>query len=176
MFLVDLVEAATHARERRGSLASFLDDPRTHGLRHWPKDVIEQWPYDHAGRVEFQADYGHIDLTTIAWAVEAISLEDLLAMPTGASEADLIDYFARDPEHWVALRDKGCHVGVREMWEVHGTWKRWPILLDRSLISPGETGLQVVEGRTRVGVLRGRVQRGLCVADHHLAWVGRARR
>ena len=34
---------------------------------------------------------------------------------------------------------------------------------------------QLVEGRTRVGVLRGRHADGLHVADTHLAWVGRRR-
>ena len=34
--------------------------------------------------------------------------------------------------------------------------------------------LQVVEGRTRVGVLRGRHRQGALVAERHLAWVGRS--
>lgn len=118
-------------------------------------------------------DYGHIDLSALSWNVETIALSDLLLMPTGASEADLIDSFARDPEHWVSVRTTGCHQEVREMWDVHGTWKRWPILIVRSLVDPDGTGLQVVEGRTRVGVLRGRFRLGLHIAEHHVAWVGR---
>lgn len=61
------------------------------------------------------------------------------------------------------------------MWDVHGTWKRWPILIVRSLVDPDWTGLQVVEGRTRVGVLRGRSRLGLHIAERHLARVGRPR-
>lgn len=73
-------------------------------------------------------------------------------MPTGASENDLIEYLGKDPEPWVAVRSAGCHLGVRQMWGVGGTWKRWPILIDSSIVSPTQTGLQLVEGRTRVGV------------------------
>ncbi len=173
--LADIVEPARAAHDVAGGLAAFHADPAVSALRHWPEDVIEQWLYDHAEHAPFQADYGHIDLSSLAWTVEPVTLADLLLMPTGASETDLLDYFARDPEHWVAVRNKGCHIGVREVWEVQGTWKRWPILLDRGVVTPGQTGLQVVEGRTRVGVLRGRARMGYHVAANHLVWVGRVR-
>ena len=68
---------------------------------------------------------------------------------------------------------KLAKTGVAQCWETHGTWKRWPILIDRRLLDPPESGLQVVEGRTRVGVLRGRHRQGILVAERHLAWVGR---
>jgi hypothetical protein len=42
------------------------------------------------------------------------------------------------------------------------------------LLDPPELGLQVVEGRTRVGVLKGRHRKAYRVAALHLAWVGRA--
>lgn len=121
--------------------------------------------------VRFEEPQG--DLSTLNWEVEVVPLEELMNMPTGASEGDLIESFAKDPQRWVAVRNAGDHRGVREMWDVHGTWKRWPILIDRTLVTPGDEGLQVIEGRTRVGVLRGRARLGLNVAPHHLAWVAR---
>lgn len=173
--LPDLIEAARGARESLAGLSAFLGDPATEGLRHWPDDVLEQWLYDHADHKAFLEDYGHVDLTTIAWSLEVVPLEVLITMPTGASESDLIGYYAEDPEHWVKVRSQGCHVGVREMWDLHGTWKSWPILIDQALVNSKFEGLQVVEGRTRVGVLRGRTRRGLNIAPNHLTWVGRAR-
>lgn len=173
VFLADLAKASVAARERGGGLRTFLADPATRGLRKWPKDVVHQWLYDHADGPKFQADYGHIDLSTLVWSLEPVALDELMAIPTGASETDAIEYYAQDPERWVSLRDKGDHTGVREMWDVHGTWKRWPILIERRLVRPGQIGLQVIEGRTRLGVLRGRAQRGWHVAPQHLAWVGR---
>jgi hypothetical protein len=70
--------------------------------------------------------------------------------------------------YWVELRPRK----VGQHWEAHGTWLRPPILLARRLLDPADTGLQVLEGRTRVGVLRGRLREGLYVASHHHAWVG----
>ncbi|MGP5383995.1 hypothetical protein ACTXL8_17750 [Glutamicibacter arilaitensis] len=172
IYLHDIVDAARAARDSAAGLSAFRGDMHTQRLRHWPEDVVKQWLYDHADHPAFLADYGHIDLTRVAWRLESVPLEMLVTMPTGASENDLIDYFAEKPGHWVKVRSQGCHVGVREMWELHGTWKSWPVLLDQGLIDPQLEGLQVVEGRTRVGVLRGRSRRGLHVAPKHLAWVG----
>ncbi|MFF8281059.1 hypothetical protein ACF05T_34260 [Streptomyces lateritius] len=62
---------------------------------------------------------------------------------------------------------------VGRHWEEHGTWLRPPLLIDRRLLAPADSGLQVLEGRTRVGVLRGRLREQLGVAPAHQAWVGR---
>jgi hypothetical protein len=139
----------------------------------WPDDVVEQWLYDHGDNTPFLRDYRAVDLSNVTWDVEVVSVEDLVVMPTGPSDGDCMEVYADDPDHWVSVRRFGIHRGVRECWETHGTWKRWPILIDRQLVAPGANGFQVVEGRTRVGVLRGRQRRGYFVAAHHLAWVGR---
>lgn len=175
LHLKDLEDSVRAARDRGLCPHDFRNDPAVSTLRHWPVDVIEQWIFDHAGNDSFEADYGHIDLISVGWSLEAVTLDDLMTIPTGMSEAEVVEYFAQDPENWVAVRNLGQHVGVREMWDVHGTWKRWPILLDSAVVDPQASGIQVVEGRTRVGVLRGRARRGLRVAEVHLAWVGRTR-
>ena len=89
-------------------------------------------------------------------------------MPTGASDTGCIEHYAEDPVYWVGQRapEIGRH------WEEHGTWMRPPILIDRRLLAPWDSGLQVLEGRTRVGVLPGRRRDGLHVASHHHAGVG----
>jgi hypothetical protein len=96
-----------------------------------------------------------------------------MTMPTGPSDADDIEYFAGNHEHWIAVRNTGVHVGAELAWEVHGTWKRWPIVLDRAVLTPPAAGLQLVEGRNRVGILRGRYRDRKLVAPSHLTWVGR---
>ncbi|PFG32382.1 hypothetical protein [Sanguibacter antarcticus] len=139
----------------------------------WPDDVTEQWLYDHPDH--FIQDYGHIDLMHIGWTEEAIGLRQFLNMPTGASENDLLEYNAKNHAYLVGVRNAGVHIGVRKSWENDGTWKRSPLVIQRNLVEPAATGLQVVEGRTRVGVLQGRAAEGLFVAEQHLAWVGRLR-
>jgi hypothetical protein len=172
MKLADLRALMAHRHRGLGlELEEFSADPLIASLG-WPDDVVEQWLYDHGDNAHFRRDYGSVDLSGIAWSVETITTDELNEMPTGASEHDLIEEFAANPDHWVALRNSGIHEGVPRYWEELGTWKRPPILLDRGLLKPPGTGLQVVEGRVRVGVLRGRHRQGSFVAMQHQAWVG----
>jgi hypothetical protein len=117
--------------------------------------------------------YKDVDLSGIEWGLEAITAEELSEMPTGASDDGCIEDYAVDPDHWVRVRHSGIHEGVARCWEALGTWKRPPSLIDRRLLDPAASGLQVIEGRTRVGVLRGRRRQGSFVAVQHQAWVGR---
>ena len=174
MHLSELSQSARLCRESECGLVKFMQVPEVLRLR-WPEDVVEQWLYDFADHGPFLRDYGDVDLEQLSWQVEALDVDDFMTMPTGPSEADAIEGFAKDPDHWVAQRSNGVHVGVRLAWDVHGTWKRWPIVVDREVLNPGGIGLQLIEGRTRVGVLRGRHRRGRLVAQMHLAWVGRRR-
>ncbi|MFF5393352.1 hypothetical protein ACFY5H_34470 [Streptomyces sp. NPDC013012] len=146
----------------------FRVDPAVALLR-WPDDALEQFLYDHGDNAAFVDDYGSIDLREITWRLETIPAAAFHGMPTGASDAGCIEEFAENPVYWVGRRPR--EVGLH--WEEHGPWLRPPILIDRHFLDPSDNGLQVVEGRTRVGVLRGRVREGLHVAPHHQAWVAR---
>jgi len=77
---------------------------------------------------------------------------DFDGIPTGVSDAGCIEIYAENPVHWVTVRAPE----VGRCWEERGTWLRPPLLLDRRLLDPSDSGLQVLEGRTHVGVLRGR--------------------
>ncbi|WP_234427005.1 hypothetical protein [Streptomyces niger] len=124
---------------------------------------------DYGDKGPFVHDYGGVDLCGITWKLETIPAADFHTMPTGESDADCIEHFAQNPVHWV----KAEPPEVGRHWEEHGTWLRPPLLIDRRLLNPAGSGLQVLEGRTRVGVLRGRLREQLCVAPGHQAWVGR---
>lgn len=152
------------------SFDRFRDDAALLPL-WWPDDVLEQVLFDHGDNPSFVYDYGAVDLREITWRLETISASELWEMPTGASEGGCIDNFARNPEHWTKVRP----APASRHWEEHGTWLRAPILITRQLLDPPCEGLQVREGRARVGVLRGRHRRRLHVAPHHQAWVGRPR-
>lgn len=172
MYLDDFTAAAEECRESGGGFNAFRKTRQVIDLQ-WPGDVVEQWLYDHSGYGPFLRDYADVDLTRIKWGLEAVQAVEIAAMPTGPSDHGVIEEYAADPDHWIRVRSAGVHVGVAQMWELHGTWRRWPIMIDRRLLDPPRAGLQVVEGRTRVGILKGLRQRGAFVADQHLAWVGR---
>lgn len=135
----------------------------------WPDDVVEQFLYDHGDNGAFVYDYRGVDLAKVAWELEEISAKDLSEMPTGASDVGCIEGYAANPDHWLSVR----RPEITRHWETHGTWMRPPILIDRQLLAPPVSGLQVLEGRTRVGILRGRRNQRLLVAPLHQAWVGR---
>ena len=145
----------------------FAAHPRIACL-NWPHDVVRQWLWEHGSREEFLVDYGQLDLAAVHWSLELLPARLLATLPTGPSDGNCIEAFAAHPEHWVGIRS----VHVREGWDKRGTWIVPPVLLDATLLSD-RGGLQVVEGRTRVGVLRGRLRNGSYVADRLEAWVGR---
>lgn len=170
VYLADFTRLAQSCREGGSHFEGFRRNASVIALR-WPDDVLEQWLYDHS----VLRDYGIVDLSAIGWEVEVIPLEKFIAIPTGPSDGDCVDQYASNPDHWISARRYGIHIGVAQCWETHGTWKRWPILIDRLLLDPPASGLQVVEGRTCVEVLKGRHRRKDLVAQRHLAWVGRSR-
>ena len=172
MRLSDLSRLAVFSRESTEKFRGFRANGLVQSL-NWPDDVVEQLLYDHADNESFLCDYGHIELSHVTWDAELIPVIEFCDMPTGASDGDCIEGYAADSDHWVALRSEGIHAGVAACWAERGTWKRSPILIDRALLGLPGIGLQVVEDRTRVGVLRGRHRKGLLVAQQHWAWVGR---
>jgi len=148
MYLADFTAIAEACRESGGGFRAFRRADRVLDLR-WPADVSEQWLYDHSNNGPFLQDYGDVDLSQIHWGLEALRAVDIAAMPTGPSDHEIIDEFAANPDHLISVRNSGVHIGVAQMWELHGTWKRWPVLIDRRLLGPPGDVLQVVEGRTR---------------------------
>ncbi|MEU6718038.1 hypothetical protein ABZ897_41775 [Nonomuraea sp. NPDC046802] len=173
MRIADFADLAVSCRENLLRFEGFRTNSMVSSLR-WPDDVVEQFLYDHGDNDAFLHDYGDIDLSKVQWDVEIVPIGELVKMPTGAFDSGCVEEYAADPDHWVRVRNRGIHMGVAQCWEAHGTWKRWPILIDRGLLDPPGSGLQIVEGRTRVGVLRGRHRQGAFVAERHLAWVGRS--
>ncbi|MFE0498735.1 hypothetical protein ACFW2M_29115 [Streptomyces albidoflavus] len=170
MKLSDLQPVMTRRREEDISYSRFRADPALATL-DWPDDVLEQFLFDHGDNAPFLHDYGHLDLRHIAWRLDTFSAADFDDMPTGATDAGCIEAYAKHPVHWVTIRppEVGRH------WEERGTWMRPPLLIERCLLDPADSGLQVLEGRTRVGVLFGRLREQLRVAPTHQAWVGRPR-
>jgi hypothetical protein len=125
MALADFTALAEASLESGRGFTAFRTANRVLGLG-WPDDVAEQWLYDHSEE-PFLQYYGDVDLSRVRWDLEALQAADIAAMPTGASEHDIIDEFAADPDHWISVRDSGVHLGVAQMWRFHGAWKRWPV-------------------------------------------------
>ncbi len=90
----------------------------------WPRDVAEQWLWEHGHNAHFLLDYRTVQLDNITWSLEALPVGDLLAAPTGLSEGDLLDLNAADHAHRVRVRP----AEIRQAWDETGTWLRAPSL------------------------------------------------
>lgn len=169
--LEHLAELSERCRESGGGFEQFVQDERVTDLG-WPDDVAEQWLYWFAGWEPFLSDYGQLDLRGLAWTDETLPTSSFLRMPTGKSDGDLMRENAENFEQRLHVRR---HLGIPAYWERHGTWRRRPVLLHRGALGCEGEDLQVIEGRTRVGILRGRAEAGGFVAPTHAAWVGRTK-
>ncbi|MCI4145772.1 hypothetical protein [Streptomyces sp. MMS20-AI2-20] len=90
---------------------------------------------------------GYLELSAITWTLETIPTADFHTMPTGESEAGLIEHFAQHPVHWVTVRPPqvGSH------WEDHRTWLRPPLLIDRRLLKWARNRPRAATGTTDFG-------------------------
>lgn len=166
MKLSDLRSLIATCRTEEFSYSQFRADPALTAVQ-WPDDVLRQVLFDHGDH--FLDDYGDLAPNGVTWRVETIPAADFHGMPTGKSDSGYIEHIAENPVWWVGCRP----LEARRCWEERGTWLQPPLLIDRSLLDPRDSGLQVLEGRTRVGILRGRLREELRVAPEHQAWVGR---
>ena len=150
-------------------LQMFCESPAIARLG-WPQEVVRQWLFEHGRHLEFLDDYGAVDLNRIDWQLEVLPVTELERVRTGPSEQDWLERVAAEHLYWLSRRPEH----IRDTWEELGTWGVPPIFLSRDLLNPPGTGLQLVEGRMRVGIMQGRRAAGLLVGASHNAWVGRA--
>lgn len=156
------------------AFARFQILPEIQAL-NWPASVLRQWVWDHGAYGPFLKDYAALDLSLLTWALEKVPTEDFMTLRTGASDGNAIEEYAAHHHYWMELKAK-ANPAARSSWEDLGTWAVAPVAIDRRLVETATSGLQLIEGRTRVGVLRGRQRAGLRVAKKHDAWVARRTR
>ena len=146
-------------------------------LPETPLEVIEQ-VYSHHGRKgEFQEQYAELELSSIVWDSVLISAEEIIRAsfyPGFASwflnvEARPLEFKKRG---WRCIDTRA---DVVEHWANHQTWSLQPVLIQG--LQPAVAGrLHLVEGHTRVALLKGLVNSGvLNPKSEHQVYVGRAR-
>lgn len=156
------------------AFAQFQGLPDIQAL-NWPSDVLRQWIWEHGAYGPFLKDYAALDLSLLTWELEKVPTSDFMTLRTGDSDGNAIEEYAAEHLYWMELKAK-ANPDARSSWEDFGTWAVPPVTIDRRLVETATSGLQLVEGRTRVGVLRGRQRAGLRVAQSHDAWVARRTR
>jgi hypothetical protein len=156
---------------RDNAWPQFIGDARVRVLG-WPESVVEQFLFDHGTKNEFLSQYGHVDLETVTWDLRQLTAAEFLNLTVFEHFKDWLESSERDFQFRISQRPND----QRLTWERSQTWIVPPVLIDGSLLEPGQSRLHLVEGHTRVGILRGRLAAGVAnPSQTHQADVGRLR-
>lgn len=139
-----------------------------------PFDVLQQFYSDHGRKDDFQLQYGEIDLKKIAWRKQEVTGVEIITCEYYEEFGGWIDSVASRLDSW-SEKEWNC-IDVRKpvvaQWKNHKTWLTLPIFINPRLIR-GTNGLHLVEGHTRLGVLKGLVkQKILSESSTHFLWYG----
>jgi len=165
--------------------AELVTLPRTQGglldrqaverlLPHVPDDVLTQVVIDHGTKPEFQRQYADLDFDAIRWELRYFTASKLVTASTYEQFAEWVDTVSRRT-HAVRNYDWNS-IDVRnevvENWRVNHTWLRPPVFLEADLLGR-DPGVHLMEGHTRLGILRGLVAGGIIrPSSLHMAWLG----
>lgn len=142
-----------------------------------PDDVLEQLVLDHGNKPEFLAQYGHVDLWTLDWALEATLASTLMGAtiyPRFARWVDSVDRRSQGVQSG-SWREFDTRAEVVSHWKTERTWMRPPVFIERRVFEPHD-GLHLMEGHTRFGALRSLLRQGVIHPDStHLVWRGHAK-
>ena len=128
---------------------TFLELVHTHGV-NWPEPVVRDVLFDHGEERHMLLGYGHLDLRAVSWSLEYRSAADLVCATSFFN--DFVDEVADHPH----FKINQYRQTLPSPWEE--TWQVPPYFMQGSLLSPPQHGLHLIEGHTRLGILRGLVR------------------
>ncbi|MFB5640585.1 hypothetical protein ACEZEZ_02285 [Kluyvera ascorbata] len=115
----------------------------------------------------FRNLYGHLDIKSLKWDLIDLHSSEFARIGMNATYPDYMHEVSEDYNCGDNFRIDGREK-VTEHWLKFGTWDEPPMFIDRSLVSPGQTGLHLMEGHTRLGTLLGAMKYGFVeLADTH---------
>ncbi len=144
-------------------------------LPHTPSGILEQLYSAHGRKSEFQDQYASLDLDGIRWIegdLEASSIIAASVYPEFRPWFDSVSCRVNEmyEKGWNSI---DVRPAVRESWEKNRTWLQAPILISGDLVG-SDSKFHLVEGHTRVGLLKGLVAHGTVTPDSvHRVWVGK---
>lgn len=156
------------------SAANIDRDSLKRCLPDTPDDVLTQVYADHGRKDDFQSQYGELDITSLRWEKRAFSAAEIAASCYYNHFSNWMDAVeqrvAQFSTHGWACIDK--RPDVVAYWQAHKTWLRFPVFIAGHLIGV-PTSLRLVEGHTRVGLLRGLIKANvLPTSSPHEIWLG----
>jgi hypothetical protein len=142
-------------------------------LPNTPEAVARQVFVDHGRKEEFQAAYGCLDISAIEWKQvkrPAVEICSASVLPLFRRWFEGVGHRPErfEAEGWACIDSRPAVVAH---WAEHSTWITPPVLIYGEL--EGGTGLRLIEGHTRVGLLAGLIKRQVLSGNSsHLIWLG----
>ena len=137
----------------------------------WPPLVIDEVLVKNGERYYHRDLFGHIAIDAVEWHLEERTAEELAAAFHHADKTRP-ETVALNPDEY------RVHKGF-ELWTDDGTWSVCPVFADGALLNPDcgvHGGLVLVEGHTRLGLLRGYLERGdISAESKHRCWTMKAK-
>ncbi|AVI63295.1 hypothetical protein MOY_00350 [Halomonas sp. GFAJ-1] len=144
-------------------------------LPETPLKVIEQVYCHHGRKDEFQRQYGELNLSAIAWTSITLPASEIIK---ATIYEGFMRWFRNVESRTLEFAERGWQCidkrkDVISHWSRYQTWSRPPVFIQG--LTPGVIGgLHLMEGHTRVGLLRGLVKDGvLSPLSRHKVFVGR---
>jgi hypothetical protein len=141
-----------------------------------PFYIAEEF-YQNFGRWEIhQYEYGKLEIGQIKWLNQYIRANEIQAsfiLPRFSDQVTDASKRLRKflDQGWSCIDDRD---DVVKCWQIHKTWLKPPIFIQRRLLGNGnEKGIHLLEGHTRVGILKGCLE-NLQISENsvHKIWIG----
>ncbi|HEF0022004.1 TPA: hypothetical protein R8G79_000926 [Citrobacter amalonaticus] len=139
-----------------------------------PQQIFEQIYCGLCTNEAFQRLYGHIQIDLLRWDLISLPTVAFIELERNATFPDFMldiseDFNSYNSDFRIDGREE-----VSEHWVKYGTWNEPPMFIDRSLLSPSERGLHLMEGHKRVGTLIGAEKYGFIkIADMHQVYLAK---
>lgn len=140
-----------------------------------PQEVIQQVYSDHGMKSEFQDQYGSLELSNISWEKVSLTAAEIAIC---AYNERFSSWFKNVEQRPAAFANQGwtcidTRRAVVDYWQSHKTWRVPPVFLCGAFLLSTHKELRLVEGHTRVALLRGLLSNGVISSDSkHEIWLG----
>lgn len=143
-------------------------------LSNTPQDVIEQFYSDHGRNPDFQDQFKNLNISNLNWQLVERPAKEIVSCALYPRFSGWFNNVRHRPSgfHKNGWQCIDTRKSVVEYWERNRTWLKNPVFIQGKLLGL-RSPLRLVEGHTRVGLLKGLLEHGILdPATMHRIWLG----
>lgn len=144
--------------------------------KNTPYCVLKQFYIDHGQNYKFQELYEDVNILELNWRLDCVAASTICDASINPHFEKYTDDIKNDASKYLNSNTLGW-IKRAEYWRKNKTWMTPPVFLKRNidikLSSKKRKDLHLVEGHTRLGMLKGLTEKGLLLDNSiHKIWVG----